>query len=75
MFMFHITTYLWIIFILHPGRRRLLLETVTIKFGGPRGGGPRTDMWGGGLRAEKNKYPLLGVYFTIAYYDETNMKM
>ena len=55
MFMFHITTYLWIIFILHPGRRRLLLETVTIKFGGPRGGGPRTNMWGGGKRVEKNK--------------------
>ena len=48
---------------LHPGRSSLLLETVTIKFGGPRGGGPRTDMWAGGQRAEKNKYPLLGSIF------------
>ena len=63
MFMFQITTYLWIIFILHPSRRSLLHETVTIKFGDPRGGGPRTDMWGGGQRAEKNKYPLLGSIF------------
>ena len=58
MFMFQITTYLWIIFMLYPGRSSLLLETVTIKFGGPRGGRPRTDM-----RAEKNKYPLLGSIF------------
>ena len=63
MFMFQITTYLWIIFILHLGRKSLLLETVTIKFGGLRGGGPRIDMWGGGQRAEKNKYPLLGSIF------------
>ena len=63
MFMFQITTVLWIIFILHPGRSSILLETVTITFGGPRSGGPRTDMWGGGLMAEKNKYPLLGSIF------------
>ena len=63
MFMFQITTYLWIIFMLHPGRSSLLLETVTIKFGGLRGGGPRTDMWAGGQRAEKNKYSLLGSIF------------
>ena len=63
MFMFQITTYFWIIFILHLGRRSLLLETVTIKFGGPRGGDPRIDMWGGGQRAEKNKYPFLGSIF------------
>ena len=63
MFMFQITTYMCIIFILHLGRRSLLLETVTIKFGGPRGGEPRTDMWGGGQMAEKNKYPLLGSIF------------
>ena len=72
MFMFQITTVLWIIFILHPGRSSILLETVTITFGGPSGGGPRTDMWGGGprtdmwgggLMAEKNKYPLLGSIF------------
>ena len=48
---------------LHPGRSSLLLETVTIKFGSPRGGGPKTDMWAGGQRAEKNKYPLLGSTF------------
>ena len=63
MFMFQITTYLWIIFMLYPGRSSLLLETVTIKFGGPRGGGLWTDMWAGGQRAEKNKYPLLGSIF------------
>ena len=63
MFMFQITTYLWIIFILHPSRSSLLLETVTKKFGGPRGEGPKTDMWGGGQRAEKNKYTLLGSIF------------
>ena len=63
MFILQITTYLWIIFILHLGRRSLLLETVTIKVGGPRGGGPRIDMWGGGQRAEENKYPLLGSIF------------
>ena len=63
MFMFQITTVLWIIFILHPGRSSILLETVTITFGGPSGGGPRTDMWDGGLMAEKNKYPLLGSIF------------
>ena len=62
-YMFQITTYLWIIFIVHPGRRSLLLESVTIKFGSPRGGGPRTDMWGGGQGDEKNKYSLLGNVF------------
>ena len=63
MFMFQITTYLRIIFMLHHGRSSLLLETVTIKFGGLRGGGPRTDMWARGQRAEKNKYLLLGSIF------------
>ena len=48
-----ITTFLWIILILHPGRSSLLLETVTIKFGRPR-----TDIWSGGLRAEKKQIPL-----------------
>ena len=38
------TTFLWITLILHPGHTILFLETVIIKFGGPR--------------AEKNKYPL-----------------
>ena len=62
-----ITTFLWIILILHPGCNSILLETVTIKFGGPRGRGPRADIradiWDGGPRAEKNKYPLLGSIF------------
>ena len=53
-----LTTFLWIILILHPGRGSLLLKTVAIKFGGQR-----TDIWGGGLRAEKNKYLLLGSIF------------
>ena len=39
-----ITTYLWIILIFHPGRNSILLETVTIKFGRPRGRGPRADI-------------------------------
>ena len=47
----------------HPGRNSLLLETVTIKFGGQRSRGPKTDIWAGGQRAEKNKYPLLGSIF------------
>ena len=62
-----ITTFLWVILILHPGCNSLLLETVTIKFGGPRGRGTRTDtrvdIWGGGPMAEKNKYPLVGSIF------------
>ena len=29
--------------------------------GVPRGRGPRTDIWGRGPRAEKNKYPLKNV--------------
>ena len=62
-----ITTFLWIILILHPGCNSILLETVTIKFGGPRGRGPRADIradiWDRGPRAEKNKYPLLGSIF------------
>ena len=41
---FKVTTFLWIILILHPSHTTLFLETVIIKFGGPR--------------AEKNKYPL-----------------
>ena len=39
-----ISTFLWIIVILHPGHNSLLLETVTIKFGGSRGRGPRADI-------------------------------
>ena len=31
-----ITTFLWISLILHPGHTNVLLETVTIKFMGPR---------------------------------------
>ena len=31
---------LWIIFVFHPGYTSLILETVLIKFGGPRGRGP-----------------------------------
>ena len=58
-----ITTFLWIILILHPGCNSILLETVTIKFGGPRGRGPRADIradiWNGGPRAEKNKKKLI----------------
>ena len=50
-----ITTFLWIILILHPGCNSILLETVTIKFGGPRGRGPRADIradiWDGRPRA------------------------
>ena len=53
-----ITTFLRIILILHPGRSSILLENLTTKFGGPR-----TDIWSGGPRAEKNKYPLLGNIF------------
>ena len=62
-----ITTFLWIISILHPGCNSILLEAVTIKFGGPRGRGPRAniraDIWDGRSRAEKNKHPLLGSIF------------
>ena len=36
---YDITTFLWIILILHPGHTSLLLETVTIKFMGPRAEG------------------------------------
>ena len=50
-----ITTFLWIILILHPGCNSILLETVTIKFGGPTGRGPRADIradiWDGRPRA------------------------
>ena len=50
-----ITIFLWIILILHPGCNSILLETATIKFGGPRGRGPRADIradiWDGRPRA------------------------
>ena len=66
-----ISTFLWIILILHPGRSSLFLETVTIKFGGSRGRGPRADIRadisGGQPRAEKNKYPLLGSIFCDSF--------
>ena len=60
-----ITTFLWVILMLHPGRSRLFLETVTIKFerGEPRGKESRAGIWGQGQRTEKNKYPLLGSTF------------
>ena len=51
---FKVTTFLWIILILHPSHTSLFRETVIIKFGGGRG----ADIWGRGPRAEKNKYPL-----------------
>ena len=35
---------LWIILIFHRGYTNLILETVLIKFGGPRGRGPRVDI-------------------------------
>ena len=48
---------------LHPGPSSLLLESLTIKFAGSRGQGPRADIWGQVPTAEKNKYPLLGSTF------------
>ena len=45
-----ITTFLWIILILHPGYINLYPETVTVKPMRPGGPGPG---------AEKNKYPVL----------------
>ena len=36
-----VTTFLWIILMLHPGYASLFLETITIKFMGPRDLGPR----------------------------------
>ena len=57
-----ITTFLWIILILHLGCNSILLETVTTKFGGPRAD-RRADIRDRGPRAEKNKYPLLGSIF------------
>ena len=57
-----LTTFLWIILILHPSRSSLLLDTVTTNvFWGSEG--PRTDIWWLGMRTEKNKYSLLGSIF------------
>ena len=68
-----ITTFLWIIIILHPDPSSLLLETVTKKFGGLRGRGPT---YGARDRVPgKTNTPCLAVHFAIAYYEETNMKM
>ena len=36
---FKVTTFLWIILILHPSHNIIFLETVIIKFGGPRAEG------------------------------------
>ena len=36
---FKVTTFLWIILILHPSHTSLFLETVIMKFGGPRAEG------------------------------------
>ena len=44
------TTFSWRILVLHPGVANLFLETVTIKFRGPR--------------AEKNKYPSFNGCFS-----------
>ena len=62
-----LNTFLWRILMLHPSHTSLFLETVTIKFRGPRDRGPRADIWGRGPRAEKNKYPL--GYLTKLYED------
>ena len=67
-----ITTFLWIILILHPGPSSLLLETVTKKIWGPRG---REPTYGPGTKCREKKYPCLVVHFVIAYNEEFNMKM
>ena len=43
-----VSTFLWIILILYPGHTSLFLETVTMKFGEPKGRGPvyGTEGWG-----------------------------
>ena len=45
-----ITTFSWRILILHPGHTSLFLETVTIKFRGPRGRRPTYGAEGQGPR-------------------------
>ena len=68
-----ITTFLWVILTLYSGPSSLLLETVTIKFGGPRGRGPT---YGGRDRgSRKTNTFCFVVHFAIAYYEETNMKI
>ena len=58
-----ITTFLWIILILHPGYINLYPETVTVKPMRPGGPGPG---------AEKNKYPKIITVIISLHYNEAN---
>ena len=70
-----ITTFLWRILILHPGRTSLLLETVTIKFGGLRGRGAegRGPTYGAeGRGPRKTNTPIINLLlFSCQNYHKT----